>query len=417
MYAIVDIEGDGAPYRQESITEIAIFRFNGREIIDQFISMVNPEGPITPFVQKLTGITDKMVRTAPKFHELAKRIVEITDDAILVGHNIKFDYRMLRQSFHRLGYDFEKETIDTLPLAKELIPGESSYSLGKLTESIGIPLVDRHRASGDARATVELFKVLLDKDRDKAILQKQKGDAPGKTLSKKVDRLTEFLPAESGIIYFQDKTGKILLNEFCRNIYQTADHVLTSKSNKWRKLTENISQIEYEFTGTELIAKLILLQKERAVPQTLRFGLYAEEDHYEIRRKWPGKVPILKFSTFSQAQKVLSFVNEDERFISDPKALRKFLSLKNHDGLWISGGRSTGENSFLYLENGIVKGFGFYQLNHQIDTLEKIDKRMVKITKTNDKISNELKLSLLRKTYEIKPLPDRKTAEKKDNNR
>ena len=104
--------------KRKSIIEIAIYRFDGHEIVDQFISLVNPEDVISPYVQKLTGITAKMVKTAPKFHEIAKRIVEITEGSVIVGHNVEFDYRMIRQSFHRLGYNYERETIDTIPLAK-----------------------------------------------------------------------------------------------------------------------------------------------------------------------------------------------------------------------------------------------------------------------------------------------------------
>ena len=118
MYSIIDIESNGGAFKKESIIEIAIYRFDGHEIVDQFISLVNPEDVISPYVQKLTGITAKMVKTAPKFHEIAKRIVEITEGSVIVGHNVEFDYRMIRQSFHRLGYNYERETIDTIPLAK-----------------------------------------------------------------------------------------------------------------------------------------------------------------------------------------------------------------------------------------------------------------------------------------------------------
>jgi DNA polymerase-3 subunit epsilon len=169
MYSIIDIESNGAGYRKESIIEVAIFRYDGHTITDQFISLVNPESEITPFVQKLTKITSKMVKTAPRFHEIAKRIIEITEGTTLVGHNIDFDYRMLRQSFKRLGYDFEINTLDTIPLAQKLIPNEASYSLGKLCKSMGIPLIEEHRASGDARATLELFKLLKTKDNSKEI--------------------------------------------------------------------------------------------------------------------------------------------------------------------------------------------------------------------------------------------------------
>lgn len=132
MYAIVDIECNGAGFRKEKAIEIAILLYDGHEVIDQLFTLVNPNEEITPFVQKLTGITPKMVKTAPKFHEMAKRIIEMTEGATLVGHNVDFDYRILRQSFKELGYDFKINTIDTLSLSKKLIPDIESYSLSKL---------------------------------------------------------------------------------------------------------------------------------------------------------------------------------------------------------------------------------------------------------------------------------------------
>ena len=218
MYAIIDIESNGDGYRKERIIDVAVYRFNGHEITDQFSSLVNPEAGITPYVQKLTGITPKMVKTAPKFHELAKRIVEITEGATLVGHNIEFDYRMLRQSFKQLGYDFKINTLDTIPLAKKLIPEAESYSLGKLVKSLGIPLIDQHRAAGDARATLELFKLLLIKDKDSEIIQTQHEETNSKTYINKIRELTQDLPNERGIVYFQDGKGKILFSDFVDDI-------------------------------------------------------------------------------------------------------------------------------------------------------------------------------------------------------
>eukprot|EP01137_Pigoraptor_chileana_P030126 Opistho-2@16280 len=105
-----------------------------------------------------------MLRSAPKFYEIAKRIIEITQDCIVVAHNASFDYRILRTEFKRLGYDYVKPTLCTVELSQKLIPGQVSYSLGKLVRALGIPVTDRHRASGDAMATVKLFKMLLEKD-------------------------------------------------------------------------------------------------------------------------------------------------------------------------------------------------------------------------------------------------------------
>ena len=157
MYTILDIETTGGKYNEEGITEIAIHKFDGHKVVDKFISLVNPEKEIQPFVVNLTGINSKMLQTAPKFHEVAKRIVEITEDSVLVAHNAQFDYRILRTEFRRLGYNFERKTLCTVDLSKTLLPDAESYSLGKLVRSLGIAVSDRHRANGDALATLKLF--------------------------------------------------------------------------------------------------------------------------------------------------------------------------------------------------------------------------------------------------------------------
>jgi len=405
LYSIIDIESNGGAFKKESIIEIAIYRFDGHEIVDQFISLVNPEDVISPYVQKLTGITAKMVKTAPKFHEIAKRIVEITEGTVIVGHNVEFDYRMIRQSFHRLGYNYERETIDTIPLAKKLIPNEESYSLGKLSKSLGIPLTDRHRASGDARATVELFKILLAKDQEKEILKHQKETQVSNNLNKKITTLTEFLPAENGIIYFQNANGDILYTDYSSNIYQTATKIFHARTKKWDKLKADTTQIHYEFTGNELIAKLMMLQKTKKKTPSLPFGLYYKNDKYIIERTKGQTGDLLKFKSFSQGNKVKTFISEQERFQDNPTALKEFLSLDNRNEVWISEGRTKSEKSFLVLEKGKLTGYGFYELHHQIKSLNKINKLKIEIHAVNNMIYNELKLSLLRNNYEIKNLP------------
>ncbi|MCT3649047.1 3'-5' exonuclease [Elizabethkingia anophelis] len=405
MYSIIDIESNGGAFKKESIIEIAIYRFDGHEIVDQFISLVNPEDVISLYVQKLTGITAKMVKTAPKFHEIAKRIVEITEGTVIVGHNVEFDYRMIRQSFHRLGYNYERETIDTIPLAKKLIPNEESYSLGKLSKSLGIPLTDRHRASGDARATLELFKILLAKDQEKEILKHQKETQVSNNLNKKIMALTEFLPAENGIIYFQNANGEILYTDYSSNIYQTATKIFHARTKKWDKLKAETTQIHYEFTGNELIAKLMMLQKTKKKTPSLPFGLYYKNEKYIIERTKGQTGDLLKFKSFSQGNKVKTFINEQERFQDNPTALKEFLSLDNRNEIWISEGRTKSEKSFLVLEKGKLTGYGFYELHHQIKSLNKINKLKIEIHAVNNMIYNELKLSLLRNNYEIKNLP------------
>ncbi|MGB0376699.1 MAG: PolC-type DNA polymerase III, partial [Flavobacteriaceae bacterium] len=148
MYAVLDIETTGGKFDEEGITEIAIYRYDGTQVVDQFSSLVNPERPIQPFVSKLTGIHSKMLQNAPRFFEVAKRIIEITTDCIIVAHNTEFDYRILRTEFKRLGYTFERKSLCTVKLSHELIPDAESYKLGKLVRSLGIPISDRHRAQG-----------------------------------------------------------------------------------------------------------------------------------------------------------------------------------------------------------------------------------------------------------------------------
>jgi len=171
LYSIIDVETTGGKFNEEGITEIAIYKFDGNNIIDQFISLVNPDKPVQPFVQQLTGINDKMLVNAPKFYQIAKRVLEITDNTILVAHNSSFDYRMLKIEFDRLGYNYKIPQLCTVKLSKKLIPAMDSYKLGNLAKSLGISISNRHRASGDALATVELFKILLVKDIDEEILK------------------------------------------------------------------------------------------------------------------------------------------------------------------------------------------------------------------------------------------------------
>lgn len=186
MYSIIDVETTGGKFNQEGITEIAIYKFDGKKIIDQFISLVNPEIPIQQYVQNLTGINNKMLRNAPKFFQIAKRILEITEDTILVAHNSSFDYRMLKIEFKRLGFDFLISQICTVKLSKKLIPNKDSYKLGNLVKSLGIPISNRHRAAGDAMATVELFRLLLSKDKKRKIISQL---IKTKSLEKKINFL------------------------------------------------------------------------------------------------------------------------------------------------------------------------------------------------------------------------------------
>ena len=146
-----------------------------------------------------------MVRNAPKFYEVAKRIIEITENCVLVAHNASFDYRMLRLEFRRLGFDFQRNTICTVEMSQRLLPSQESYSLGKLAHSLGIPLTDRHRANGDALATLHLFKLLITKDIEKTALTKYVKQNINNSISFHLLSILDTLPNELGIYYIYNK--------------------------------------------------------------------------------------------------------------------------------------------------------------------------------------------------------------------
>ena len=408
MYTVIDIESNGAPFRKESIIEIAIYRFDGHEITDQFISLVNPESDISSFVQKLTGITSKMVLTAPKFHEIAKRVVEITQDSILVGHNIDFDYRMLRQSFKRLGYEFTINTLDTIPLAKKLIPDEKSYSLSKLCKSIGIPLSEAHRASGDARATLDLFKLLMIKDQNNEIIQSQQEENHAKNYINKIQVLTEDLPNERGILYFQNSEGKIIYSDVVEDLYKSAKKIFDSDKAKYKKLQDETEKISYELTGTDLIAKLMMQNKGIQKRQPLTFGLFYRRNKFILEKikKEQEEKPLLRFKSFTQGLKAINYIKSREE-LTDLAEFTQKINLKGRNEIWFSSGRTLGEKSFLVLEKGKLIGFGFYELYHQIQSLEKIKKLMLPVPRFTQDLQNDLQLALLRNEYEVSTLPEK----------
>ncbi len=167
MYTIIDIETTGQSAQSGKITEIAIYKHNGMQVIDSFHSLINPECDIPYYITELTGISNPMVAKAPKFYEVAKRIVELTAGTTFVAHNVTFDYSFVREEFRRLGYEYKRKTMCTVRLSRKYLPGHASYSLGRICSDLNIRIDGRHRAAGDALATVELFEMILRKQSGK----------------------------------------------------------------------------------------------------------------------------------------------------------------------------------------------------------------------------------------------------------
>lgn len=433
MYAIIDIETTGGQFNEEGITEIAIYRFDGHEVVDQFISLVNPEIPIQPFVVKLTGINNAMLRSAPKFYEVAKRIIEITQDAIIVAHNASFDYRILRTEFRRLGYTFDCKTLCTVELAKVLMPEQSSYSLGKLVRSLGIPMADRHRASGDAMATVKLFKMLLDKDLEKKIVTEMIQTEIVKGMPPKLLDIVESLPSKTGVYYIHREDGSIIYIGKSKNIKKRINQHFTGTSHKCKKIQLEVFAVTYEETGSELIA-LLKESDEIKVNQPIynrsqrksifQWALYAEKDaqgylNLQLRKADSRKREITAFTTLQEGKNALF------RITAHYKLCQKLTGLyetKNHcfqytinecDGACIGKvsaedynqrvqefidknvfenktlvitdrGRTINERSAVLIENGIYKGYAFYDLNYQIRNIDILKNMITPMSSNRD---------------------------------
>ena len=111
MYAIIDIETSGPKFdlHKNRIIDICIIIHDGEKTVNRFSTLINPECKIERFYTELTGITNEMVANAPKFHEVAKEIVQLTEGKIFVAHNVSFDYNFIRAEFASLGYDYIRE--------------------------------------------------------------------------------------------------------------------------------------------------------------------------------------------------------------------------------------------------------------------------------------------------------------------
>jgi DNA polymerase-3 subunit epsilon len=259
MYSIIDIETTGGSSRIEKITEIAVYLHDGNKITDEFVSLVNPERNIPYFITNLTGITNEMVEDAPRFYEIAKKIIELTEGRIFVAHNAHFDYSFIRQEFKSLGFNFKRNILDTVALSRKIIPGHKSYSLGNICIDLNISINGRHRAAGDALATVKLFEILLLKDKElsgtKSLLLK---NTRVSKLNPKLDiEKVERIPEEPGVYYFYNEKSDLIYIGKSRNLQQRIrTHLSNNATNRAMEMRDLIADIDWEITGSELIALL-----------------------------------------------------------------------------------------------------------------------------------------------------------------
>ncbi len=374
-----------------------------------------------------------MLQSAPKFYEVAKRIIEITQDCVIVAHNAQFDYRILRTEFSRLGYDFERQNLCTVELAKKLIPEQPSYSLGKLVRALGIPMADRHRASGDALATAKLFKMLLDKDLEKEIVKSFIKTDTEKKLPTKFLEIVAKLPSTTGIYYIHKEDGEVIYIGKSRNIKKRVNQHFTSQSSKSKKIQQEVFEVTYEETGSELIAllkeseeikvnkpKYNRLQKKMIFP----WSIYSEIDKngylsLTIQPTNPLKNEVISFASQVEAKSFLFKITDEFRLcqkinkLDKPKTncfpfqvnqcfgacinqentedyynrVNQFLQknkFHSQNLIIIDRGRNLQERSAILVENGIFKGIAYFELNYQVSKIDILKNIIVQMQHTRD---------------------------------
>ena len=166
-YCVLDLETTGLSFRTEKITEVGIIKIKNGEIIDKFECFVNPEKSIPAEVVEVTHITDEMVKDAETIDKIIPKIIDFIGDSVLVAHNADFDIGFLKHNFAEYGYSLDNTYIDTLRLAKVIFPEMKKYKLGLIADKLDIVVEVAHRALDDVKTLVEVFKVMLDKIKEK----------------------------------------------------------------------------------------------------------------------------------------------------------------------------------------------------------------------------------------------------------
>ncbi|MEQ6123514.1 exonuclease domain-containing protein [Pseudotenacibaculum sp. MALMAid0570] len=409
MYSVVDIETTGNGYKGQKITEISIFLFDGQKVIDEFTSLVNPEQTIPAFITNLTGITDAMVRTAPKFYEIAKKVEEFTRDTIFVAHNVNFDYNIIQDEFKNLGFNFKRQKLCTVRLSRKIIPGLRSYSLGNICIYEGIEIAERHRAKGDAEATVELFRRLIERDNEFIVQGFLNPRSRQATIPPLLDKkVVDNLPETPGVYYFKDLQKDVIYVGKANNIKQRVISHFYDKKQKEISMCLETANITYQEMGSELLALL----KESAdikhlYPKYNRaqrraneaIGLFSYEDqkgilHLAYNRLKLVPNAIMKFYNVSECRNLLEKVCEEfelcpkychlqtnvnacfhyqikkcKGICSSKEDVSSYnlrvknaiesLGLQTENLVIKEKGRTENEIGFVLILNGIYKGFGY----------------------------------------------------------
>ncbi len=342
MYTVIDIETTGGAVHDNKIIEIAVICFDGEKITEEFQTLVNPGIWIPPYITYLTGITNDMVKGAPAFSEIKEKIKALTTEQIFVAHNVNFDYGFIKKEFEALGDSFDRKKLCTVRLSRKIIPGFSSYSLGTLSACLGINITDRHRAYGDAEATVKLLQILLEKDQEGHIEKSLKRNSMEATLPPNLPKeVFDGIPQKTGVYYFHNKKGTVIYVGKAKDIKKrVSGHFSGSSSREKQFFLENVYDITFELTGSELVA---LLEESKEIKRlwpeynrvqkftSKNYGLFTYEDQsgylrVSVAKVSKGLTPVMSFRSFQEARMFLNSIVKEYRLCP------KFCGLQKSTG-------------------------------------------------------------------------------------
>lgn len=408
MYTIIDIETTGGNNKTGRITEIAAFLHDGHKLIDTFSTLINPGIPIPPFIKKLTGISNEMVADAPTFEEIAAELDRFTANAIFVAHNVNFDYSFIKEEFRRIGKDFKRKTLCTVRLSRLSFPGLESYSLGKITKQLNIKLENAHRAEADARATMTLFEKIISNETKVGLFDTYLG-LPNADILKTPLITSEYLqtiPDECGVVRFYDRNDELIYVKRSPQILTAITTKLRpNETNDYRDFINRLYRIDYEITGSGLVAQLmeandVLIHKPRfnhgRFSMKSNFGLYLENsDRYgEIlileRRKNKITEPIVVFGTFYEGFNFLKSIGQKQQFEFKPELFHNkkspFIRIKDNDLTTISNAiipnddfvildeaATVNEQFAVLVKQGMPRGYSVLDANQPVTTFKDED--------------------------------------------
>ncbi len=265
-FCVLDLETTGATAADCEITEIGAVKFLGGEPAGTFQTLVNPGSEIPPFITVLTGITQAMVIEAPAIDEALPSFLEFIGDAVIVGHNIRFDMSFLNAAAMRLGYGkLPNRTVDTLGLGRRLVRSEvRNLKLSSLAAHFQAPSPPTHRALDDAKATAHVFWSLLERAGmlgvthldDLLTLPTARGSAHYGKIS-----LTESLPRKPGVYFFVDRDGTVIYVGKAKNLRTRVRSYFYGDDRKSvAQMLRDLERVDYRVCETEVEAEVTELR-------------------------------------------------------------------------------------------------------------------------------------------------------------